>query len=125
MDELVGASRDDVFLSQQLYAVSDRLEETPTTNAVWPNAVLDATERLAFDECGVGKDPGEYGDDKENGNRDGDGQQHPLWCAAEQRMVQFGKQIADQRNPSQDLFRVLQKLINSIHLDLRICETIP
>jgi hypothetical protein len=50
MHHLVRANRDDVFLDQELDAISDRLQKPERPDAIRPVAILDAPENFSFED---------------------------------------------------------------------------
>jgi hypothetical protein len=72
---ITGARKWNVFFYEQLQPIGNWLENPPPPDAVWAEAVLDSTQRLAFDKCRVGKDAKENAEHEQNGNRHGCPQQ--------------------------------------------------
>ena len=63
MHDCIGAEGNNVFLGERLDAVGDRLKKAVGAHAIGAEAVLDAAQALALEDCGEREEAGKDADD--------------------------------------------------------------
>ena len=93
MHDFIRHMRDEVFFGESFESVGQWLQQSPGPDAIWAQAILDASQAFAFEDGAEGKQAGEGGDDGGDGNESGDDGLPPAGHRTDQQVFQVDEYL--------------------------------